>query len=194
MKKCFIVLASLLLFLSCEKSEGQSEDPVKEYELVDIKFAPVGEGKIDKVNVTFQGGHAKNATATSAFYSGVAEEAVDDKSVFIMNGVVPREIESREDIYVKVPDVMGEEFPEKVLFGSTPQYTKRIFKYEAKNAEVPPFHEYLVICQINGYKQSNEFTATFKEIHSGEKIEIKGEWSGTKYANMESNVTLRELK
>lgn len=193
MKKCFFILASfLLLFLySCEKSE---EVVLKEYKLIDIQFLPVEEGDIDKVNVKFQGGHVKNTTATSAIYSGVPEEVVDDESVFTMDGVIPREISSRKDIYVEVPDIMGEKFPEKVLFGSMPQYTKRVFKYEVKDAVVPPFYEYLLTCQINGYKQTNKFTATFKETHSGERIEIKGEWSGTKYIDVEGKVTLSELK
>lgn len=191
MKKCVILLASLfLLFLySCEKSE---EAPVKEYELVDIQFILTGEA--EKVDVEFQGAHVRNATTEPAFYSGVKEETVDEKSVFTMYQPLAKEIASRKDIYVEVPDIMGEEFPEKVLFGSAPQYIKRVFKYEDKNTKVPPNCDYLVTCLIHGYEQSAEFTATFKEIHSNEVVEIKGEWNGILYPHMESKSVFTKLE
>lgn len=194
MKKCFFILASfLLLFLySCEKSE---EVVLKEYKLIDIQFLPVGEGGVQKADVEFEGGHARNATATSVFLPFVAEREVDDEqSVFTMSQVLPKEIASRDDIYVDAPDIMGGHFVGRVLFSDVQQSKKRVFKCVNEVMELPRFTEYSITCRIHGYKQTNEFTATFEEVHSGEIIEIKGQWSGVKYSNAESRGVLSELK
>lgn len=195
MKKCFIVLVSFLLLLSCEKSEDQSEDSVKEYELTDIKFEPVKEDGIQKADIEFDGGHARNTTATSVFLPFVVEKEVDDEqSAFTMSQTLPQEIASRNDVYVDVPDIMGSRFSGRVLFNEVPQSKNRVFKCTDETMELPGYTEYSITCRIHGYKQTNEFTATFKEIHSGETIKIKGKWSGVKYSNVETRGVLSELK
>lgn len=195
MKKCFIALASLLLLLSCEKSEDQSEYPVKEYELVDITFAPTKEDGIQKADIEFEGAYASNPSATSISLPFVIEKEVDDEqSAFTMSQALPKEIASRNDIYVDVPDIMGSRFIKRVAFSEVSQSDKRVFKCTDEVMELPRFTEYLITCRIRGYKQVNEFTATFKEVHSGEIFKIKGEWRGVKYSGVETRGELSYLK
>lgn len=193
MKKCVVLLASfLLLFLySCEKSE---ETPVKEYELVDIQFSPVEDG-VQKADIEFEAVHAFNRTAVSVFLPFVVKREVDDEqSVFTMSQTLPKEIASRNDIYVDAPDIMEGHFVGRVLFSNAPQSKKRVFNCVNETMELPRSTEYSITCQIHGYKQTNEFTATFEEVYSGEIIEIKGKWSGVKYSYVESKAVLSELK
>lgn len=194
MKKCVILLAGFFLFFlySCEKSE---EAPIKEYELVGIQFSPVEEDGIEKADIEFNGAYASNPSAASIFLPFVIEREVDDEqSVFTMSQALPEEIASRNDIYVDAPDIMEGHFVDRVLFSDVAQAKKRAFRCIDVVIELPRHTQYSLTCRINGYKQTNEFTATFKEIHSGETIEIKGKWSGVKYSSVNNWEVLSELK
>lgn len=192
MKKYLILLAVFFLLHSCGESEELAVE--KKYELVDIQFTPADESGAEKVTVDFEGGHVFNRVSETVFYSSTRKNVLHDESDFSMMSDVPIEIASRNDIKVNIPGVAGATSSMEALFTSVPQYVERVFEHVSNKVVIPPFYEYKGTCRVHGYKESKEFSATFKEVHSGEIVHVKGEWHGTRYLDSEVLEVYRSLE